>query len=183
MNRFIRQGFLALGLAVLSGVFTGPLFSAEKTKASVIFIVRHAEKSAPNGDLPLSEAGRERAETLAAMLAPAGVAHVFHTEMIRARETAAPLAARLGLNPKVIPVTAGEALVAKLSQIPTGSMALVVNHSGTIPALLEKLGAPKPAPIDEGSYDRMFVVIRTPEGSVSSFELRYGRITSSKVAH
>jgi broad specificity phosphatase PhoE len=181
MNRFIRQGFFALGLAVMSGVFTGPLFGTEP-KASIVFVVRHAEKSAPNGDLPLSEAGHERAETLAAMLAPAGVTHVYHTEMIRARETAAPLAARLGLTSRSIPVTAGEVLAGELRQLPAGSVALVVNHSGTIPTLLEKLGAPKPAPIDEGSYDRMFVVIRDPGAGVSSFELRYGRITGVKAA-
>jgi phosphohistidine phosphatase SixA len=181
MNRFIRQGFIALGLAVMSGVFAWPLAGAE-TKASVVFIVRHGEKSAPNGDLPLSEAGRERAETLADMLAPAGVTHVFHTEMIRARETAAPLAARLGLTPKAIPVTAGDVLAAELKQLPAGSVALVANHSGTIPTLLEKLGAPKPGAVDEGSYDRMFVVLRTPDGGVSSFELRYGRITGPKAA-
>lgn len=108
------------------------------------------------------------------MLGQAGVSHVYSTEMIRSRETAGPLAQKLGLTPKVIPVAQTDALVADLKTLPPGSVVLVINHSGTIPTLLEKLGAEKPAAIIEEQYDRLFVVTRSTDGGARSVELRYG---------
>jgi hypothetical protein len=58
---------------------------------ATLFLVRHAEKSAPNGDLPLSAEGRSRAAMLASMLHDTGVGRIYTTEMVRTRETAEPL--------------------------------------------------------------------------------------------
>ena len=165
--------FLALGFVSLSRAALPDAVDAT-SQPVILFVVRHAEKSAPNGDLPLGAAGRARADALVSMLGQAGVSHVYSTEMIRSRETAGPLAQKLGLTPKVIPVAQTDALVADLKTLPPGSVALVVNHSGTIPTLLEKLGAEKPAAIVEEQYDRLFVVTRSTEGGTRSVELRYG---------
>jgi broad specificity phosphatase PhoE len=164
---------LALGFVSLARA-ASPDSPAATAEPVILFVVRHAEKSAPNGDLPLSAEGRARADALVAMLGHAGVSHMYSTEMIRARETAAPLAQKLGLTPKVIPVAQTDALVADLKLLPPGSVVLVVNHSGTIPALLEKLGAPKPAAIQEEQYDRLFLISRVGDGGTRSVELRYG---------
>lgn len=144
-------------------------------QATTLIVVRHAERVVPDGDVPLGENGRERAALLTAMLAEAGVTHVFTSQMIRARETAAPLAAQLGLTPTVIAVEKGDDLVAQLKQLPVGAVALVVNHGGTIPGVLQKFGAAKPAPIPENAFDRMFIVTRDSTGNVSVVQFRYGR--------
>ena len=51
-----------------------------------IIIVRHAEQQTGDGD-DLSEAGRHRAERLAAMLKDAGITHIFVSNRRRTLET------------------------------------------------------------------------------------------------
>jgi broad specificity phosphatase PhoE len=148
--------------------------AAEPAATRTVILVRHAERASNNGDLPLNEAGRERAALLARLLGHAGITHVFTSEMVRTKETAAPLAARLALAPVVVPVAQRDALVAQLDQLPGGSVALVVNHGGPIPELIQKLGAPAPAAIAEDQFDRLFVVTRGVSGAASVVEMRYG---------
>jgi broad specificity phosphatase PhoE len=54
-------------------------------------------------DTPLSETGRRQAECLAALLAGEGIDAVWASPMIRARETAAVIAAALGLDVSLDP--------------------------------------------------------------------------------
>ena len=125
---------------------------------ATLFIVRHAEKSAPNGDLPLSAEGRSRAAKLASMLRDAGVDRIYTTEMVRTRETAEPLASQLRLSAEAVPVQDVDAMVTKLRALPPGAAALVVNHSGTIPKSVEKLGGGSIDPIAEDEYDRLLIL-------------------------
>jgi probable phosphoglycerate mutase len=74
---------------------------------SPILLARHGETEANAArvvqfpDARLSAAGRRQAERLAVRVAECGVAHILCSDMARALETAAPIAARTGL-----PVTA-----------------------------------------------------------------------------
>jgi broad specificity phosphatase PhoE len=147
---------------------------ASSPPGMTIILVRHAERVSNNGDLPLSEAGRERAALLARMLGHTGITHVFTSEMIRTRETAAPLATQSGLTPVTVPVAQSDLLVSQLDRLPQGAVALVVNHGGPIPRIIQKLGAPAPTAIGEEQFDRLFVVTRTA-GGASVVELRYGK--------
>ena len=82
--------------------------------ATQILLVRHGE-SAParvdepfplvdgHGDPPLHPDGRVQAERVAERLADADLAAIYVTNLRRTAETAAPLAARLGLVPLVEP--------------------------------------------------------------------------------
>lgn len=138
---------------------------------SRVVLVRHAEK-ADDGtrDPALTEAGRRRAEGLAADLE--AVAAVFATEYRRTQETAAPTAEAFGLDVTVVPVgTEGlEAFVdrlagrvrAALEAAPPGSTVLVVGHSNTTPAVAEALGAGPVPPISEDEYDRVITVEVAP---------------------
>jgi 2,3-bisphosphoglycerate-dependent phosphoglycerate mutase len=54
-----------------------------------------------HGDPPLSALGQEQAQRVAARLAGAGVDGIYVTTLRRTAQTAAPLAARLGLTPRV----------------------------------------------------------------------------------
>lgn len=162
--------FLFLAAFILNGRADEPLSKA--SSPVLIFIVRHAEKSAVSGDIPLSPEGQARAEKLAAMLSPAKISAVFSSELIFAQQTAAPVARQQKLEPVIVPVRETEKLLAELQKLAPGSVALVVNHSGTIPALVEKLGGSKPGPID--GHDRLFVVSRYAGGAATVAELRYG---------
>ena len=59
-----------------------------------VFVVRHAEKQSESNEpgVPLSEAGRARANKLAALLKSAGVTAIYSTDFVRTLETAEPLA-------------------------------------------------------------------------------------------
>lgn len=144
MNTLIS---LLLGLALL-------IPAEAQTPPTTLFIVRHAEKSAPNGDLPLSAEGRTRAARLASMLRDASVDRIYTTEMIRTRETAEPLQ----LKAEAVPVQDVDGLVTRLRALRPGSTALVVNHSGTIPKIVEKLGGGSIDPMAEDEYDRLLIV-------------------------
>ena len=172
LTRFLKAAAL-LGFALLSSSLASIPAEAQDRPAT-LFIVRHAEKSAPNGDLPLSAEGRSRAAMLASMLRDAGVGRIYTTEMVRTRETAEPLERELHLKAESVPVQDVDALVTKLRALAPGSVALVVNHSGTIPKIVEKLGAAAIAPIAEDEYDRLLVLTLTGDGKAHVVTLRFG---------
>jgi probable phosphoglycerate mutase len=82
--------------------------------AAELLLVRHGE-SAPfregesfalvdgHGDPPLDPVGVEQAEQVGARLAGEDIAAIYVTNLQRTAQTAAPLAARLGIEPKVEP--------------------------------------------------------------------------------
>ena len=123
-----------------------------------IFLVRHAEKAQGGDpkDPDLSEAGRARAESLAAILKDAGITAIFVTEFRRTQQTAQPLAQALKLDPIVIPAAETKALLEKLAEIK--GHALVVGHSNTLPEIEKGLGVSAPVRVDENEYDNLFLL-------------------------
>ena len=75
-----------------------PYQAQSQSDATVVYLVRHAEKVDESRDPPLSAAGLERAALLAEMLRDAGITHLHSTDLERTRDTAAPLARRLSLE-------------------------------------------------------------------------------------
>jgi len=138
-----------------------------------VFLVRHAEKADSGKDPGLTEAGRARAQDLAGALGNAGLEAVHSSDYARTRDTAAPVAAQLGLevqlyDPRDLPGLASE-LRAR------GGRHLVVGHSNTTPALVELLGGAKGLPIDDDNeFDRLYIVTVARDGTVTSVILRYG---------
>ncbi len=129
-----------------------------------IFIVRHAEKAeagGPNKDPELSDAGRNRAESLARMLRDAGVTAVYATEFKRTQQTAELVARAASVKVTVMPAQETEALVSNLRE--AKGNALVVAHSNTIPAIIKALGVDSPVSVGETDYDNVFVVVRDPQ--------------------
>ena len=141
--------------------------------AATIIVVRHAERAnAMTADAPLSPAGEERARVLAKALGDAGVRRIFVTEVRRVQQTAEPLAARLHLEPVVIPQKNTAELVKQLKALGDDETVLVVGHTTTIPAIVEGLGATV-APVADAEYDRMVFVVTGP-GKAHVVTLRYG---------
>jgi broad specificity phosphatase PhoE len=81
----------------------------DRGEAARLVLVRHAEtEESGRGrcygrlDVPLSPGGRGQAEELAAALAGLGLAAVYASPLVRALETARPIAAAQGLEPVVV---------------------------------------------------------------------------------
>lgn len=144
---------------------------------SVIYLVRHAERSDTptqtmmGSDPPLSKAGHERAQRLASVLRSAGIKHIFTTEFQRTRQTAAPLAAALKIQPVMAPAKDVQTLVTELKQAKEPT--LVVAHSNTLPEILKGLGVSQPVTIGEDEYDNLFVVVRHGSAPPTLVRLRF----------
>jgi broad specificity phosphatase PhoE len=170
---------ISIALVLLAALLTAHPLSAEQ----VIFVVRHAERAAvpasqtpPSGgmmadDPPLSPAGEERAARLASLLASAGIRQIFTSEYRRTRQTAAPLAGKLGITPVTVPAKEPDALVEQVRRA-TGNV-LVVGHSNTVPDLLTRLGVAEKVTIGDNDYDNVFLVIRSSTGASTLVTLKY----------
>ena len=130
---------------------------------STVFVVRHAERadggttnSMMGNDPELSNAGRARAESLAATLKDAAITAVFTTEFKRTQQTAAPLASALGLTVTTVSSKDTPALLEKI-RAATGNV-LVVGHSNSVPEVVKGLGVTSPVSIGDAEYDNLFVV-------------------------
>lgn len=179
---FARCGLLLLALAAPAAPAPAP-----RVDVSAVFLVRHAEKI-PDGsrDPGLTDEGRVRAQQLASLLEVAGVTHLFSSEFRRARATLEPLADRTGLPIEVVPADEPEKQVARLRDLPAGSVSVVSGHSNTIPALVRALGGELSGTVQHETYgemlgeeehDRLFLVllpVGDGEAVVRTLELRYG---------
>ena len=142
-----------------------------------IFLVRHAERADTAGgaapmmaaDPNLSDAGRQRAESLAAILKDAAITAIYATEFKRTQETAAPLAKALGIAVTTVPAKDMAGLVQKLK----GATAnvLVVGHSNTVPEIVKALGVTPPLKIEDAEYDNLLIVPSAPQPQL--IRLRY----------
>ena len=149
-----------------------------QAQATTIILVRHAEKAAePAADPPLTAEGVARARTFAELVKDAGIQAIMSTQFERTKSTAAPIAevlklpvqqvdARLPQHPKLV----ADEILAKHR----GHTVLVVGHSNTLPAIVQALGAPLPAPICDAGYDNVFVVTVPPTGPPTVVHLHYG---------
>ena len=165
--RICRFLVVALAMAVMTAA------PATAQDATTIFLVRHAEKIDDSRDPELSEAGHARAAALATALRHSGIEHVHSTDYIRTRDTAAPVAERLGLSvelydPRALPAFAEQLRAA-------GGRHLVVGHSNTTPGMVSLLGGEAGSEIVEATeYDRLYIVTVMPGGKASTVLLRYG---------
>jgi len=127
---------------------------------STIYLVRHAEKAQDASqnakDPALSEAGRARAEALAAVLKDAKIQSVYATEFQRTQQTAGPVARLAGREVSIVPAAETPTLLAKM-KIADGNI-LVVGHSNTLPEIIKLLGVRDPITLEETEYDNLFVL-------------------------
>lgn len=175
MQRSLRASILLLAVGALA---LGTTAIAARSAATVIYLVRHAEPTLPmyadsSSDPQLNEAGRARAEALADTLAAEHLDRIFSTDYRRTRQTASPVAERSGLEVEIYDPRSLEAFASRLAATP--GRHLVVGHSNTTPELVRLLGGDPGEPIDEErEFDRLYVMVLTPDGEVTSLQLRYG---------
>jgi len=145
-------------------------------KTTSYYIVRHAEKETPatnttmTSDVPLSEAGKQRAEALKDLLKKENIKHVFSTNYIRTKSTAQPL-----VDVIHIPIETYDPkdpqFVSKLKTL-NGNV-LVVGHSNTVDDLVNELTGKKEIQGDlpDSEYGDLFVVKK--KGKRMSFERKH----------
>jgi hypothetical protein len=130
-----------------------------QTQPVSIFIVRHAEADTSQPTVPLTAAGRQRAELLVQTLRGVKFTHIFASHTTRARQMVEAIASAHGLAVIQLPVPGSildgqpvsdqtsrrapiEPIATALLKLPPGSVALAALNSENIFAILNRLGVP-----------------------------------------
>jgi broad specificity phosphatase PhoE len=172
-----RAAALLVGALLLAA---GPLASELAAQDRTVILVRHAEKSAPEGDPPLSPAGEARAEALARTLAAARIEAVVATQYRRTQATAAPAAKAAGVTPVIVPTgrsvpVHADSVAAAVRRQRPGAAVLVVGHSNTIPTIVGALGGPAlPPDLCDAEYATLFVLVVPDTGRARLVRASYG---------
>ena len=141
--------------------------AAPAAAQQTVIFVRHAERAdggagamapgSPPADPSLSAAGEARAARLAVMLADAGIKGIYTSEFKRTKETAQPLAAKLGLQIQAVTSKDAAGLVAKIKAEHARATVLVIGHSNTIPEVIKAFGGPD-LKIADDEYTGIFIL-------------------------
>ena len=141
----LRTIMLALTLALVSCATprvppAGPNF----------YVMRHLHTPAGATDPDLTAEGQHYAAAVSEWFRrdPPDVIYVSSTK--RAQQTAAPLAARLQLTPKIYDPRDTPGLIAAVAA--ERGTVLIVGHSNTVPDIVEKLGGERPADLTHEDF-------------------------------
>src|SRR5262249_22069500 len=140
------------------------LLVALTAQAQTIFIARHAERTG-EPDPPLNADGQRRAEALSALLADAGVVYFYTSDTIRARQTAEPLARRVGHTVEIVKQGDFDELIARIRK--TAHIAkptLVIGHRESVPRIVKALGGGEIPALRSDEHDRLIVLTMLPSG-------------------
>jgi broad specificity phosphatase PhoE len=129
-------------LALVSACATVP-----PPAAPAVYVMRHLNTPAGERDPDLLPEGRRAAASLVGWFEREGSrpAAIYVSDFRRTRQTAAPLAARLGLTPIVYDPADTPGLIARV-RAERGPV-LIVGHSNTVPDIVAALGGTRPAPL------------------------------------
>jgi broad specificity phosphatase PhoE len=119
-------------------------------------LIRHADVDAGGTDPDLNAAGQTRAQELVHVLGDAAVVAILVTSLRRSQQTAAPLAAALGVDPRVADEV--DDAVAAIRARKRADTVLVVGHTNTVPEIIAGLGGPAGVTIGADEFDRLFVL-------------------------
>ncbi len=163
-------------MVLILGILWAP-FSVHAQKA--IFVVRHASPQRllaldkiPD-DAPLSELGRERAAVLAGRLKDAGITAIYTSEILRAVQTAEPLADALGLPINKMPREDIDGLVSRVRDRHPKDTVLIVGHWNTLPKIIKALGHLEEVKIERSEYNGLYTVIPQSQGPPMVLLIRY----------
>jgi phosphohistidine phosphatase SixA len=169
--RTVLGALLLIAAAVAIGACTS-------TSTTTVVLVRHAERQGTMAaDPPLSPEGMARAQHLASLF---GQSHgegridaIYVTDTRRTQQTAAPLAADLGLRPIVMRAADVEGMAARVLRDNRGEHVLIVAHSNTVPTLIHELSGLTVPPIGEDEYGHIYIVTLPARGAASLLHLTY----------
>ena len=165
---------VALALAILA------VWVWATAGSTTVIVIRHAEKdSSVNAtDPPLSQAGEARAALLVRMFGDAkDLGHVdaiYVSPALRNRQTAAPLAAQLGIEETIVPGDDPRALANRALREHHGGRVLIVGHGDTVPKIAAALsGNPNIPEIGAQEYGTMYIVTVPRIGHANLLRLNY----------
>jgi phosphohistidine phosphatase SixA len=138
---------------------------------SVFLLVRHAEKVDESDDPPLSDVGHQRAQTLASLLRDARIERIYSSDLVRTRDTAAPLIEDLGIELSLYDPGNVSELAKELLLVP--GRYLIVGHGNTTPELAQLLGGEPGSGIAPNEYDRLYVLVHRPGLGTTTTLLRF----------
>lgn len=177
---------ILISIVFAIAVFYQPVMAQDDFKPITVFLVRHGEREQePRQDPPLSKEGVARSQALARLLGNAGIKAIFTSQLTRTKQTAEPLASKLGLtvtpftlkpnpaNPRQIAAESTAEVTNKILE-QAGQSVLVVGHSNSIPDVIKMLGGDVIPTIDERKYDDLFIVIVYAKGKAKVVQLKYG---------
>jgi len=146
--------------------------SVAANEDTVVFLVRHAEKTAEKDDPGLSADGQQRSLQLANLLRDARIEHIHSTDYKRSRETAVPFAEMTGLDIEIYSWDDPPGVAQSLMH--DGKRHLVVGHSNTTTELVTLLGGDPGTEIDHTSeYDRLYILTINRKG-ITTLLIRFG---------
>jgi len=128
------------------------------------YVVRHAEKAAaPVGnmmgtDVPLTEAGIQRAEKLKELLKNKKIGLIYSTNTIRTKSTAQPTADHFAIPISIYGPRPDSAFIHLL--LSQKKNTLVVGHSNTVDDIVNMLCGEKkiPGDLNDPDYDNLFII-------------------------
>jgi broad specificity phosphatase PhoE len=180
-----RRSLILFSLFVCAALFQ-QAFAQNDFKPKTVFLIRHAEKEdEPRQDPPLKKEGVARSQELARLLSGAGIKAIYTSQFTRTKQTAEPLAMKLGLtsttislksnpsNPRLIAEESTAEVVNKILQ-GSGENVLLVGHSNSIPDVIKMLGGDVVPTIDERKFDDLFVVTVYAKGKAKVTQIKYG---------
>jgi len=159
----VRTVSLIVVAACATAATPAPTPAAGEHGETIIYLVRHAEKSTENPSNPdLSAKGFIRADSLASQLREAGINVIITTHLKRTIETAEPLARQRGITPEVVTISGSTVehvdSVAAAVHRHMGSRILIVGHSNTIGRIAEALGAPHIGDLCDNEYSDLIIL-------------------------
>lgn len=167
----MKTTLLILSLLVYQGALA---------QITTFILIRHAEKATGDEmknmdakDPDLSEAGRQRAQRLAAMLKETKIDAIYSTSYKRTQHTVAPLASAKGIAVIAYEPKKGDVIDEMLKKHAGGTI-VVCGHSNTTPWVANYLlGKEELKDFDDSEYGNVLVVEVTEKGRGKLVWLRY----------
>ena len=134
----IKTAILNLTLVAIIALFTVTAYADTQ-----MYFIRHADVDLSTKAKPLTEAGRQRAQTLVQAMDGKSLTHILVTDYPRTRDTAEPISKDRNLEVRVIPYKGKKAIdpvVSALKDIPDGSGVLIVANSGNLFEIMSEIG-------------------------------------------
>ena len=177
---------ILISLTFATAMFSQPAVAPDEFKPITVYLIRHAEREQePRQDPPLSKDGVARSQALARLLSSAGIKAILTSQFTRTKQTAEPLATKLGLtvtpftlkispsNPRRIAAESTAEVTNKILER-SGESVLVIGHSNSIPDVIKMLGGDVVPTIDEQKFDDLFIVTIYAKGKAKVVQLKYG---------
>lgn len=158
----ILQVIAAFTVFACSGISSQPhaagINSVTSENHYTLILVRHAEKTSAGFDPGLTQFGQLRAEFFAHWLENRNIQKIWSSDFKRTRDSAVPLAQKLGIEIFYYDPRKQQDFVEKLTNAEEN--ALVVGHSNTIPELASLLCHCEVEIMEDTQYERAFQIVR-----------------------